>query len=339
MSSQPPIRIATISNNPDPDWAWLRDVAGADFTIANRPLEWRAFSVAGKAGVENAATRFFGTRRLAFAAAKKPFDLIVSHGPWTTAWTEWFGRKGAAKHLAYSFNFTDLPTGPRKAIMRPAFNKVDAFAVFTDAEQKLYEHFFNLHESKLLRAPWGVAPPIASPGEKTIDSDYYAALGGEARDYAVLCEAARRCPGLQFVAVARPQNFDGLEVPDNLTVLFNLPFEEAWSIIWHAKAALLPLRSRETPCGLVSLVGAMHLGKAQIVTAAAGVSEYIEDEKTGLLIPPNEAEALTTAVQRLENDPALAARLGDTARTYAAAHCSEAATVAFFRGLMERWFA
>lgn len=339
MPEQPPIRIASISENPDPDWVWLRDLMGPDFEVSGRKLDWSAFSMAGTRGPK-AIGRFHGARTLGRASLKTPFDVIVSHGPWVAAWTEWVAgtNKGTARHLAFSFNFTDLPTGFRKALMKRAFKGVDAFAVFTDAEQGLYADWFDIDPKKIIRAPWGVAPPLSAPPPRTIEGDYVAALGGEARDYETLCETARLCPDIRFVAVARPHNFDGLNPPNNLAVSFNLPFEEAWGIVLHAKAALIPLRSRETPCGLVTLAGGMHLGKTQIVTAAMGVSDYVKDGETGLLIPPRDAPAMAAALRRLMADPALAARLGANAKAYAEARCGEAATVAFFGDLLARWF-
>lgn len=332
-----PIRIAVISDNPDPGWAWLRDVEGADFTVDGRALNWTGFSTTRPTG-PNFLRRFQGVRELATAHARDPFDIIVSHGPWITAWTQWFVTRGNAKHLAFSFNFTDLPTGLRKAAMARAFNKVDAFAVFTDAEQTLYSDYFSLDQQRLLRGPWGVAAPISEPTSHPASGRYYAALGGEARDYAILCETAQRLPEINFVAVARPRNFEGLDPPDNLKVFFDLPFDRAWSVVWDAAAAIIPLRSRETPCGLVTLVGGMHLGKAQIVTDAAGAGDYIVDGKTGLLFPAGDAQALAAKVLQIEDDPALAARLGEAARVHAGAQCSEAATVRFFKSLIEGWF-
>ncbi|WP_428409708.1 glycosyltransferase [Hyphococcus sp.] len=333
-----PIRIANISDNPDPRWAWIRDLMPADFEVAGRRLHWESFSMA--AGRPRALGRWRAGRALAKAAKREPFDLVVSHGPWVTAWTEAAAgsAKGSAKHLAFSFNFTDLPTGPRKGLMQQAFKRVEAFAVFTDAEQGLYADYFGIERGKFLRAPWGVAPPLSGLQPKTVEGEYFAALGGEARDYAVLCEAARALPQTRFIAVARPHNFERLNPPENLEVRFNLPFETAWGIVQHARAAIVPLRSRETPCGLVSLVGAMHLGKAQIVTDAAGAADYLKDGETGLLVPAGDAAALANAVRRLEADPALAARLGDAAKAYASSHCSEADTVRFFEGVLTRWF-
>lgn len=337
--SKPPIRIANISDAPDTGGAWVRDLIGPDYELDDRRLEWTNFSMAADGG-PRAAGRFRGAQALARASRRNPFDLIVSHGPWASAWTEWAGKTKAspARHLAFSFNFTDLPTGPRKWLMARAFRRVDAFAVFTVAEQQLYADYFAIEPSRLLKAPWGVAPPLSEPQPRAVEGGYFAALGGEARDYGVLCEAARALPEVRFVAVARPYNFEGLNPPDNLEVRFNLPFEEAWGIVQHAKAAIIPLRSRETPCGLVSLVGGMHLGKAQIVTDAAGAGEYLKDGETGLLVRPGDAAALAGAVRRLDADATLAARLGQAARLEAAARFSEAATVDFFKSVLARWF-
>ncbi len=337
--TEPPIRIASISNNPRPGWAWIRDLMGPDFTVAGRPLDWRIYSMRGASRPE-ALNRWRAARALARDAAAEPFDLVVSHGPWATAWTEWVAspKKTGARHFAFALNFTDLPTGPRKAMMARAFRQADALAVFTDAEQRLYADYFKLRPETLIRAPWGVAPPVSAEQPRLIEGPYFAALGGEARDYAVLCEAARALPDTRFVAVARPHSFEGLDPPANLEVRFNLPFDEAWGVVQHATAALVPLRSRETPCGLVTLVGAMHLGKAQIVTDAAGAADYLKDGETGLLVPPGDAGALAAAIGRLQADPALAARLGAAAKAEASAHCSEAATVDFFAGLLARWF-
>ena len=351
MAEKLPIRIAVISDNPDPHWVWIRDLMGRDFRISGRALEWQGFSTAPAAfsggGLGARAARRFasfaryqGAHALANVAKTHPFDMIVSHGPLATAWTAGVlgSAKNDARHLAFSFNFTDLPTGLRKTLMKRAFNTVDAFAVFTDGEQQLYADTFGLDPQKILRAPWGVAPPLSALPAKEINGAYMAALGGEARDYEVLCRSARLCPDIKFVAIARPHNFDGLSPPANLDVRCNLPFDEAWGLVAHADAALIPLRSRDTPCGLVTLVGAMHLGKAQIVTEASGVRDYIRNEETGILTLPGDADAMAAAVQRLHRDPALAARLGDNAKSYATARCSEAATTAFFKDLLGRWF-
>lgn len=347
MTDKPPFRIANMANNPDPNWVWLKRLLPSEFVINGRRLQWTGYSTAPELNAKSkfdlklaqrikTVGRYRAVKQLISDARNEPFDLIVTHGPWPTAWTgNMLGAaKADSKHLAFSFNFTDLPTGFRRSLMTRAFETVDHFAVFTNTEQDLYEHYFGIDRSKILRAPWGVRPPLSAAPPKQIEGDYFAALGGEARDYGTLCEAARRCPEIKFVAIARPYNFDRLNPPENLEVLFNLQFEKAWAIVWHAAAALIPLRSRETPCGLVTLVGGMHLGKAQIVTEAVGVTDYIENKKTGLTVPEKDPAALAAAIRAYAENPDLAAAHGEAAKAYAAMYCSEQATIAFFEAYL-----
>ena len=54
---------------------------------------------------------------------------------------------------------------------------------------------------------------------------------------------------------------------------------------------------------------AMALGTPVVGSAAGGNPELVEDEVSGLLVPPRDAEALARAVARLLKDPELGARL------------------------------
>ncbi len=59
-----------------------------------------------------------------------------------------------------------------------------------------------------------------------------------------------------------------------------------------------------------------------IATAVGGLPEVVEHDKTGLLIPPRDAEALAGALERLLSDPAWARELGDHARDHVREHFS-----------------
>jgi len=63
------------------------------------------------------------------------------------------------------------------------------------------------------------------------------------------------------------------------------------------------------------LVEAAAWGKPIVATAVDGVTEILEDGKTGLLVPPGDPTALADAVSRLLRDKEEARRLGETART------------------------
>ena len=59
---------------------------------------------------------------------------------------------------------------------------------------------------------------------------------------------------------------------------------------------------------------AMAAGRAVVATAVGGTPELIEDGESGLLVPRHDPAALAAAIERLLDDPALAARLGAAAR-------------------------
>jgi glycosyltransferase involved in cell wall biosynthesis len=69
----------------------------------------------------------------------------------------------------------------------------------------------------------------------------------------------------------------------------------------------------------VALIEAMVAGAAVVSTRVGGCSEIVKDGETGLLVPPDDPDALATACLRLLNDPALAVRLGAAARADASA--------------------
>lgn len=82
------------------------------------------------------------------------------------------------------------------------------------------------------------------------------------------------------------------------------------------------------PFGVVVIEG-MALGKPVIATLTGGPEEILEDEVTGLLVPPDDERALAGALLRLAKDPDLRRGLGSRAR--------DAALVAFdARSLADR---
>jgi colanic acid/amylovoran biosynthesis glycosyltransferase len=59
---------------------------------------------------------------------------------------------------------------------------------------------------------------------------------------------------------------------------------------------------------------AMATGRPVVSTAVSGIPELVRDGETGLVVPPDDPEALAAALARLAGDPALRRRLGTAAR-------------------------
>ena len=90
--------------------------------------------------------------------------------------------------------------------------------------------------------------------------------------------------------------------------------DEALLASAYREARALVLPSEYEAFGLV-LLEAMAQGTPVIASRVGGIPEIVEDGRTGLLVPPRSPGPLSEAIRRLWDDPTLAHRLGETART------------------------
>ncbi|HZS61986.1 MAG TPA: glycosyltransferase family 4 protein [Gemmatimonadaceae bacterium] len=76
-----------------------------------------------------------------------------------------------------------------------------------------------------------------------------------------------------------------------------------------ALPAVVDKRGDTEGLGMV-LLEAMSYYVPVVTTALGGITDIVENDQTGLIVPPNDSEALAAALRRLIDDRALAARLG-----------------------------
>jgi len=117
------------------------------------------------------------------------------------------------------------------------------------------------------------------------------------RQYAEMLRQRVRALGAEEIV-----SFIGLrhDVPDILNAL---------DIVVHASV-------RPEPFGRV-ILEAMMLGRPVIAAAAGGVTEFVDEDRTGLLVPPGDVAALAAAIAALAADPARRRRIGQQAQVYA----------------------
>lgn len=77
--------------------------------------------------------------------------------------------------------------------------------------------------------------------------------------------------------------------------------------------AVVDARGDTEGLGMV-LLEAMSYGVPVIATALGGITDIVEDEVTGLIVPPNDARALALALARVIGDEALRMRLSAAAK-------------------------
>lgn len=335
------LRIGCCAELSDPGWRWVADALPPGET------EWTFFSTAPVRRMEQIVrrprlSRYRACRELAAAACRGDFDLVITHHPLITCWTETLcRRRRPCPHVAFAFNFTRLPSGLRLAMMRRAYATVDRFVVFSQTEREVYSRMFGVDRSRFDMIYWGVREPdlsraAAADFAQGASAASICAVGSQGRDYATLLAAMRRLPQIHLTLVAGRQNVNGLRAGPNVEVRIDIPRAEAEEVIRRSRFLVLPLVNSDVPCGHVTIVTAMFLGKAVIATDSAGISDYVTGETCGILVPPNDASALAAAIDRLWNKPQTAERLGAQGRRFALANCTEEHTVACVRELIDR---
>jgi glycosyltransferase involved in cell wall biosynthesis len=144
----------------------------------------------------------------------------------------------------------------------------------------------------------------------------------------VLLRAVQSVYGARFVIVGAGDERAQLEhAAESLgvreRVLFLGPRDDVPALLAASDAFVLPSRFEGTP---LALLEAMAAGKPVVASAIPGTDEIVADGETGLLVRPNDSDALAAALRRVVSDPGLRARLGAAAGRHAAAAHSAAAS-------------
>ena len=121
----------------------------------------------------------------------------------------------------------------------------------------------------------------------------------------------------------------------NVTLLPLQPLDRLNELLNAADIHLLPQRASAADLVMPSRLSAMLAsGRPVIATAHSGTQIASVVEGRGLVVPPEDSEALHGAVQRLVADPALRVQLGIAAREYAESHlCKDNVLEQFERDL------
>ncbi len=169
--------------------------------------------------------------------------------------------------------------------------------------------------SAALRVRLGVpasAPIVLSIGRHVPEKGYRHLLDGAAR-------IERAKPGVHWVLVGDGELRSDLEAQARGLRLASQVHFTGWradvaDVLALADVFVLP--SESEGFGRV-LVEAMSMSRAVVATAVGGIPDIVLPGETGLLVAPADSAALAGAVRALLDDPARAARLGETGRARA----------------------
>jgi glycosyltransferase involved in cell wall biosynthesis len=293
-------------------------------------VRWKYFSDAKRRSWQrflkrpNFSTAIEGMRAVLYAKRHNA-RLLVTFGPRLSFWCGLFCRllRIRVDHYAFSFNFAELPTGWKKKAFSFGFRQLKSLRVAAQIEKRLYSDYFGIPEHLIEVRLWGMNVPDVSADPPVLNQPYVSAVGGNARDYVTLLGAARILVSVPMVWVVRPENVAGLELPPQIVVLRDIPYNRAMNVVAHSRLTVVPLKDSKVPCGHVTLISGMLLKKAVVATNSAGVVDYVTDGWNGLLCEPHNATDMAEKIRTLWEEPETARKLGENGFRFASEYCSE----------------
>ena len=211
----------------------------------------------------------------------------------------------AERRPTASSNFKDF-------IARTCLRSVHRVVSSSRTEVAYYRERFGWSDAKCVFVPLQTDLRYFDLPPQPIE-DYIIAAGRSYRDYATLARAVAGT-GIRTMIVCGKSGPGVSPLPPEIEVVTDIPLEELSRRIAASRALVLPLFDRRISTGQSVLLQGMALGRPVITTLTAGTEDYVVDGVTGVFVPPGNVDALRSAIQRVWNDAALAARLGSAAR-------------------------
>lgn len=224
----------------------------------------------------------------------------------------------------------------RLQTLKPFFRRLylNAFHHVTDEvicyghkEHLLLQHDLGLQKPRVWFVPFGVDTNTLIPQDPSTGQTIVCVGADPHRDFHSLFILAERHPMTPFLVItsrAHQRKWKRLKVsiPTNVTLQYDLPFVETMEAVSQSKFVVLPVFENSYSGATTTLLQAMALGKAVIVTKTGAIADgyHLAHEQNVLFVPPEDIEALDVAFTRLSTDPALRMALGAAARETVARH-------------------
>ncbi len=210
------------------------------------------------------------------------------------------------------FNFKD--TSRTKwviAFWKRALKKVDALVVHTPQEVDYYARVFAVSPQKFRFLPFHVT------GEAFVGPSpdgYVFSAGRMERDFITLLQALKETD-IPVVIVADSAQRSVLEqhATPNTQLHFNIPKEKYLALLRGARLVVISLKDGTSSRGQVVYLETIRYGKPAICSRVGGIVDYVDHERTGWLVPPEDPEQLKIAIESCFSDSEALQEIGRNA--------------------------
>jgi glycosyltransferase involved in cell wall biosynthesis len=244
------------------------------------------------------------------------YDVIYSNGENVSiplaAFFQWVRKRPV--HVLIGHHLSPKKKRPFLRFLHP---QMDALFVYAKTQYEYAQQTLGIPARKLHWIPFHADHRFFRPMDVPVRNRICSA-GLEWRDYPTLIEAVRELDVEVCLAAASPwskhkNETAGRRLPPNVSAR-RYNYAELRQLYAESRLVVVPLYENDFQAGVTTLLEAMSMGKAVIVTRTIGQRDVIEDGENGVYVPPGDPAAMRAAIRRLLNDPKEAARLGRNAR-------------------------
>ncbi|WFS25211.1 glycosyltransferase [Rhizobium rhododendri] len=237
--------------------------------------------------------------------------------------------------IAWTFNLGHTYGGFKGFFARFALRGIDLFIVHSSAEITSYSRWLKLPPDRFLFVPLAITP-VENIEISESNDPFVLAMGTANRDYFSLVQAVEEL-GYRTIIVSGSHAVAGLNIPFNVEVLSGISLAECHRLAAQATVNVVPIKDEHAASGQVTFLETMMLGKAIILTSCAGTRDYVESGINGILVAPNDIDALKREIAKLWLDPQLRTIIGTEARAMVLSSNTIPSHAKFMLDVLERY--
>jgi glycosyltransferase involved in cell wall biosynthesis len=206
----------------------------------------------------------------------------------------------------------------RRRLQQAALRSSAAVVCFANAQRDRLLEQYDLDPERVRTVEFGVDERFWTPQAPPEDG-YVLTVGADlARDYATFSSAVERLDA-RVVVVASERTLAGVKLPPGVEVHTRVPYLALRDLYAGAACVVLPTRADGYPYGAdcsgqTVLLDAMAMGRPVVASQRETLTDYVEDGRTAVIVPPEEPTALRSALDRVLGDRRLAESIGAAGR-------------------------
>ena len=211
-----------------------------------------------------------------------------------------------------------LSAAKKKLLLRALHPQMDAIFLYAMTQKAYAESVLGIPSEKLHLMPFHADSRFYHPMPEVRPERRISSAGLELRDYPTLIEAVRGLDVDVRLAAASPwskrkNETASRELPANVQAR-GYGYRELRDLYAISQFVVVPLYETDFQAGVTTILEAMAMGKAVVVSRTRGQRDVIQDGVNGIYVPPGDVAALRRAIVGLLEHPEEAARLGTNAR-------------------------